>query len=62
MSETDQSPARERRLVRKRADRIQRVESKILDALEELPPADRIIALNEPVKAAVRAFDAMAQA
>jgi surfactin synthase thioesterase subunit len=55
MLQTEQTPARERKLARKWADKIQSVETKILDALDELPVRDQPFALQGPVNRVARA-------
>ena len=48
------TPARERKLVRKRADQIQRAVTAVHMAVDDLPSTDCLIALNEVLTAKLR--------
>jgi hypothetical protein len=55
MLQTDQTPARERKLARKRADKIQRISDAICEVLDELPVTDRVVVLHDVSEVVLRA-------
>jgi hypothetical protein len=55
MDQTDPTPAMERRMLRKRADKIQRVSDAISEFLLELPVTDRVVVLHEVSAIVLRA-------
>ena len=54
MSNDEKTSARERRLIRKRADKMQVALARVLTNVEPLGPTDRLIVLNEALTTELR--------